>query len=66
MSEEQIGEVVGRVIDGLEALGIRSAEQGREEERSRITREAQAIYDQAEQTEAYVAAHVMKVDKHSC
>ena len=43
LSEGQIGEVVGRVIDGLAALGIRSAEQGREEERSRITREAQAM-----------------------
>ncbi len=43
VSEEQVAEVVGRVIDGLAALGIRSAEQGREEERSRITREAQAM-----------------------
>jgi serine/threonine protein kinase len=43
VSEEQIEEVVGRVTDGLAALGIRSAEQGREEQRSRVIREAQAM-----------------------
>ena len=43
VSEEQVGEVVGRVIDGLAALGIRSSEQGVEEERNRVIREAQAM-----------------------
>jgi len=43
VSEEQVGDVVGRVIDGLEALGIRPGAMGSEAERSRITREAQAM-----------------------
>jgi serine/threonine protein kinase/tetratricopeptide (TPR) repeat protein len=43
VSEGEVGEVVGRVIEGLVALGIRSAEQGKEEERSRVIREAQAM-----------------------
>jgi len=43
VSQEAVGDVVGRVIDGLEALGIRPDAMGSEAERSRITREAQAM-----------------------
>jgi len=43
VSEEQVGDVVGRVIDGLEALGLKPGSMGSEAERSRITREAQAM-----------------------
>jgi len=43
VSEDHVGDVVGRVIDGLEALSIRPDAMGSEAERSRITREAQAM-----------------------
>jgi len=43
VSEENIVDVAGRIIEGLEALGIRPDAMGSEAERSRITREAQAM-----------------------
>ena len=41
--EENIAEVAGRIIEGLEALGLKPDAMGSEAERSRITREAQAM-----------------------
>ncbi|MCZ6866767.1 MAG: protein kinase, partial [Chloroflexi bacterium] len=43
VGEQNLPDVVGRVIEGLEALGIQPQAQGSEAERSRITREAQAM-----------------------
>ncbi len=43
VTEERVEEVVGRVVEGLEALGIKPDDRRAEEDRSRIMREAQAM-----------------------
>jgi serine/threonine protein kinase len=43
VTEERVEEVVGRVVEGLEALGIKPNDRRVEEDRRRIMREAQAM-----------------------